>query len=90
MWYHMFGRHTFSLNVYISIPTTRGDKEMVFKDSGKTLMNYCTLNRSNSGSVSKNAGMWVYKQQTIKRPRDWDPATNPGPHYSHILIKGMH
>jgi len=74
MWYHMFGRHTFSLNVHISIPNTRSDREMVFKASG---------------SVSKTGQDWLFMQQTIKRPSDWSPSEGPGPHYVNIIVKGV-
>jgi len=74
MWYHMFGRHTFSLNVHISIPNTRSDREMVFKASG---------------SVSKTGQDWLFMQQTIKRPSDWAPSEGPGPHYVNIMVKGV-
>ena len=74
MWYHMFGRHTFSLNVHISIPNTRSDREMVFKASG---------------SVSKTGQDWLFMQQTIKRPADWAPNVSKGPHYVNIMVKGV-
>ena len=74
MWYHMFGRHTFSLNVHISIPNSRSDREMVFKASG---------------SVSKTGSDWLFMQQTIKRPADWAPSEGPGPHYVNIMVKGV-
>ena len=70
----MFGRHTFSLNVHISIPNTRSDREMVFKASG---------------SVSKTGQDWLFMQQTIKRPSDWAPSEGPGPHYVNIMVKGV-
>lgn len=57
MWYLMFGRHTFSLHVYISIPSTRTDREMVFKASG---------------SASKTATHWLFTQATIRRPKNWE------------------
>ena len=70
----MFGRHTFSLNVHISIPNTRSDREMVFKASG---------------SVSKTGQDWLFMQQTIKRPADWAPNVSKGPHYVNIMVKGV-
>ena len=57
MWYLMYGRHTFSLHVYIQIPSSQSSREMVFKASG---------------SASKTATHWLFTQATIRRPRDWE------------------
>jgi len=57
MWYLMFGRHTFSLHAYISIPSTRSEREMILKESG---------------SASQTAHHWLYHQVTINRPPNWD------------------
>jgi len=56
MWYLMYGRHTFSLNVYIHMPEMRNGKDIIFKASGQ---------------ASDRNTQWRYFQQTIKRPKRW-------------------
>ena len=74
LWYLMFGRHSFSLYVYINVPTARSDRELVFKASG---------------SSSKSGYDWKYHHQTIKRPTDWDPTLSDGPHMVRLFIQGV-
>ena len=74
LWYLMYGRHSFSLYVYVNVPTQRSDRELVFKASG---------------SNSENGYDWKYHHQTIKRPTDWDPSLSAGPHMVRLFIQGV-